>query len=154
MHKTESILQNETHKILWDFEIQTDHQIPAWSVKQKEKNLPFNGFCSSSGPQRENKRKQKKIDKYLYIVRELKKLKNMRGWWYHLHLVRLERFRNVWEGSWRNKKSEDELGPSILEYCWIGHNTEKNPGDLRRLAVTRTPEKNYQIILIWKIHQE
>ena len=27
MHK--SVLENETHKILWDFEIETDHLIPA-----------------------------------------------------------------------------------------------------------------------------
>ena len=29
MHKPESVLKNETHKILWDFEIKTDHLIPA-----------------------------------------------------------------------------------------------------------------------------
>ena len=29
MHKLESILENETHKIRWDFEIQTDHLISA-----------------------------------------------------------------------------------------------------------------------------
>ena len=29
MHKPESVLKNETHKILRDFEIQTDHLIPA-----------------------------------------------------------------------------------------------------------------------------
>ena len=28
MHKSESIWENEVHKILWDFEIQTDHLIP------------------------------------------------------------------------------------------------------------------------------
>ena len=27
MHKPESVLQNETYKILWDFEIETDHRI-------------------------------------------------------------------------------------------------------------------------------
>ena len=27
MHNPESILENETHKVLWDFEIQTDLQI-------------------------------------------------------------------------------------------------------------------------------
>ena len=25
MHKPESVLEDETHKILWDFEIQRDH---------------------------------------------------------------------------------------------------------------------------------
>ena len=30
MHKPESFPENETHKILWDFEIQTDYWIPDW----------------------------------------------------------------------------------------------------------------------------
>ena len=29
--KAESTLENETHKILWDLEVRTDHQISAWS---------------------------------------------------------------------------------------------------------------------------
>ena len=29
MHNAESFLENETHKHLWDFEIQTGHLIPA-----------------------------------------------------------------------------------------------------------------------------
>ena len=29
-----------------------------------------------------------------------------------------------------------------------GQNTEKSPGDLRRLAVTQTPEKNHQLMLM------
>ena len=29
MYKPESVLMNETHEILWDFEIQTDHLILA-----------------------------------------------------------------------------------------------------------------------------
>ena len=29
MHNPESILENETHKNLWDFETQTDHLISA-----------------------------------------------------------------------------------------------------------------------------
>ena len=29
MHKPESVLENETHKILWDFEFQTSHLISA-----------------------------------------------------------------------------------------------------------------------------
>ena len=28
IHKPESVLKNETHKVLWDIEIQTDPQIP------------------------------------------------------------------------------------------------------------------------------
>ena len=42
MHKLESIQENNMHKILWDFEVQTDHLIPArrpdvvWINKKKE----------------------------------------------------------------------------------------------------------------------
>ena len=29
MHNPAPVLENDTHKILWDFNIQTDHLIPA-----------------------------------------------------------------------------------------------------------------------------
>ena len=32
----------------------------------------------------------------------------------------------------------------------IGQNTEKSPGDLRRLAVTQTPVENHQLTLMWR----
>ena len=48
MRKQESVLRNETNKILWDFEIQTDHKIPAEKsdlvIVNKKKDLPTNGF--------------------------------------------------------------------------------------------------------------
>ena len=31
-----------------------------------------------------------------------------------------------------------------------GQNPEKSPGDLRRLAVTQSPEKDRQLMLMWK----
>ena len=36
---------------------------------------------------------------------------------------------------------------SIVE---IGQNTEKSPGDLKRLAVAQTPEENHQLTLVRK----
>ena len=36
----------------------------------------------------------------------------------------------------------------------IGQNTEKSPGNLRRLVVTQTPEKDYQLMLKGKNSQE
>ena len=35
-----------------------------------------------------------------------------------------------------------------------GQNPETSPGDLRRLAVTQTPVKNHQLILVWKTLKE
>ena len=48
MHNLESVLENETHKLVWDFEIQTDHLISARRPdhrinKRKKENLP-NGW--------------------------------------------------------------------------------------------------------------
>ena len=46
-------------------------------------------------------------------------------------------------GSWRT--SGDYPNDSIIEN---GQNTEKSPGDLRRLAVTQTPVKNHRLTLM------
>ena len=46
MHKPESVLENEMHKVIWDFEIKTDHPIkaqrsgPSLINKKKEWILP------------------------------------------------------------------------------------------------------------------
>ena len=65
------------HKILWDFEIQTDHLISTRRpdlvlINKERENLPSSGFCHSSGPQIENK-KSKKMNKYLDYARKQKK---------------------------------------------------------------------------------
>ena len=46
-------------------------------------------------------------------------------------------------GSWR--QSGDHPNNSIIEN---GQNTEKSPGDLRRLAVTQSPVKEHQLTLM------
>ena len=68
-HSPESVLENETHNALWDFEIQTDHLISARRLelvrvnkrkkKKKKENLPNSGLRISGKPQRENQRKRK-----------------------------------------------------------------------------------------------
>ena len=37
IHNPESILENETHQLLWDFEIQTDHLIEPYKNQQQQK---------------------------------------------------------------------------------------------------------------------
>ena len=37
MHNPEFVLENEMHKLLWDFEIQTDHVISARASDSKKK---------------------------------------------------------------------------------------------------------------------
>ena len=84
MHKTESILENETHKIHWGFEIQMDQLISARRldlVLTRKKNLailcilpflcilPSCVFCRFGGIYSENKKdKNKTKHKYLDLV--------------------------------------------------------------------------------------
>ena len=68
MHKTEFVQENEKNKILWDFEIQTDHFIPTKRpnlviTNKKTENLPSNGFCRPGKPQSENQRERKLREK-------------------------------------------------------------------------------------------
>ena len=52
------------------------------------------------------------------------------------------------EDQWKNR---DHLDHIIVE---IGQNTEKSPGDLRRLAMTQTPLKDYQLMRVGKTCEE
>ena len=88
MHKLESVLENETFKILCDFEIQIDHLIPAKRpdlINNKKKKLSTRGFCQYSRPQRENQSKLKERE-VLRLCRRTKKTNSetWRGRWYQL----------------------------------------------------------------------
>ena len=81
-HKPESVLENETHKILWDFEIQTDHLITARRpdlvlINKKKRTCHIVDFAVPADHRVKLKEIEKK-DKYLDLTRELKKLWNMR----------------------------------------------------------------------------
>ena len=60
LQKTEYFLENEMHKMLWYFEIQTAHLIltrkPGNNLQKKE-NLPNSRCCHPSRPQNGNQRK-------------------------------------------------------------------------------------------------
>ena len=43
--------------------------------------------------------------------------------------------------------SIDHPNYSIIK---IGQNTEKSPGDLRRIAITQTHGRNHKLLLVWK----
>ena len=68
MHNPESVLENETHKIFKDFEIQTDHLILATqqdiviinnNKKRKKEKLTNSGLSLSGWPQGKTEGKQK-----------------------------------------------------------------------------------------------
>ena len=85
MHNPESVLENETHKILCDFEIQTDHQIsprqPDLEIvknthththTQKKKRTRWIVDFAVPADHRVNPKESEKRDKYQDPGRELK----------------------------------------------------------------------------------
>ena len=98
-------------------------------------------------------RESKKIDKYSYFARELKKLWNIRVTVIPIVVGALRMVPKSLEKGWRvgnQRKNWDHPGYSIVEN---GQNTEKCPGDLRRLAVTQIPVKDHQLKVVWKTHK-
>ena len=82
MYNPAPVLENDSHKLLWDFNIQTDHLIPARRpdlkiLNNKKENLQN---CRFAVPvdHRINLKESEKKDKYLDLTRELKKLWNMK----------------------------------------------------------------------------
>ena len=64
MHNPKSALVNDTHKLLWDFEIQTDHLISARPpdliiINKKREDFQDCGLCCPGGPQSEIERMRK-----------------------------------------------------------------------------------------------
>ena len=83
MHNPAPILENGTHKLLWDFDKHMDPLISARRPdliiinKKKEENVKNCRLCCPDWPQNKTEKCEKK-DKYLDLVKELKKLWNMR----------------------------------------------------------------------------
>ena len=83
MHNPAPVLENATHKILWDFNIQTDHLISARrpdliiiNNNKKKRTYKIVDFAVPADHRIKLKECVKK-DKYLDLARELKKLWNM-----------------------------------------------------------------------------
>ena len=96
MHNPASARENDTHKLLWDFDIHTDHLISARrpdlivinknekkKKKRKKRICKFVDFAVSADHRIKLKECVKK-DKYLDFARELKKLWNMKVTIYQL----------------------------------------------------------------------
>ena len=77
MHNPAPVIENATHKLLWDFNIQTDHLIPARRpgliiINKKKRTYKIVDFPVPADHRMKLKECEKK-DKYLYLARELKK---------------------------------------------------------------------------------
>ena len=84
MHNPAPVLENDSHKLLWDFNIQTDHLIqarrPDLIIINKEIKKRICKIVDFAVPadHRINLKESEKKDKYLDLARELKKLWNMK----------------------------------------------------------------------------
>ena len=81
-HEPESVVENDTCKVLWDFTIQTDHVIEARRpdlilIKKEENNCIIVDFAIPYDTRIEQKEKEK-VEKYQDLKRELQKLWNMK----------------------------------------------------------------------------
>ena len=82
MHNPASVLENDTHKLLWNFDIQTDHLIPARRpdliiINKTKRTCEIVDFAVPAD-YRIKLKESEKMDKYLNLARELKELWNMR----------------------------------------------------------------------------
>ena len=80
-----TFLENATHKLLWDFNLQTDQLIPARrpeliiiKKKKKKKSISKTVDFAVLAYHRINLKESEKRDKYLDLARELEKLWNMK----------------------------------------------------------------------------
>ena len=89
MHKLEFVQENETHKNIWDSEIQTDRRILSrrlnLDLSNKKKRTCYQVLSADNrvNPhqkknQQKTKKKNENINKYFDLARGLKKLWNMR----------------------------------------------------------------------------
>ena len=82
MHNSAPVPENDSHKLLWDFNIQTDHLIsprrPDLIITNKKKRIWKIVDFAVPADHRINLKESKKKDKYLDLARELKKLWNLK----------------------------------------------------------------------------
>ena len=79
MHHPTSVLENDTHKLLWDFDIQMDHLISAIQpdliiINKNKRTCKIVDFAVPADHRIKLKESVKR-DKYLNLARELKKLR-------------------------------------------------------------------------------
>ena len=82
MHNPAGVWENETHKLLWDFDIHTDHLIsarrPDVIIINKKRRICKIVYFAVPADRRIKLKEWEKKNKYLDLDRELKKIWNMK----------------------------------------------------------------------------
>ena len=148
MNNTASALEIVTHKLLWDFDIQTDH---IFSVRRSDIIIMKKKRRTVLADHRIKVKESGKQSKHQELVSELKKLWSMKV---TIIPIIISAFGTVTKGL---LKGLEDLYLMMTgdhpSYYFIenGQNTEKSPEDLRRVDATQTLVQNHQVRLLWKI---
>ena len=134
----------------WDTKGSPKDDHTSWSSIKKE-NLVSCGVDFTVPVDRRVKSKESKIkDQYLDLAKRLKKLWNMKVTVIPIVIGALITVTNGLAQGLEDLKMRTTRNHTNNCFIKIGQNTDKSPGDLRRLVVTQTPVKNYRLTLMWK----
>ena len=120
MHNPAAVLGNDSHKLLWDFDIETDHLISTRRpdiiiINKKKENLQNCGLYCLGWPN------WKKVKKRISTSTSLGNCKNYGTWRWQLYqscLVLLVQSPKDYRRDWRTWRLEDEWRPSKLQHFW------------------------------------
>ena len=151
MHNPAPVLENDSHKLLWDFNIQRDHLIPARRpnliiINQKMRICKIVDLAVPAD-HRINLKESEKKDKYLDLTRAIKTLWNMKVMIVPIVIGALGTVTKVLLKGLEDLEIGGQLETiqmtALLRTARILRRVLETWGDLRRLAVTQTPVKNY-----------
>ena len=160
MPKPESVLGNETRKILWDSKIQTILRISSWTTdlitinKKKKRERELAELWTL--PSWQTTEWKKKREKYSDIARGLKKL------WKHEYDTNTSCTWYVWNNpqklckeDWKCRKSEDNPRPFKLKQCLDQPEYWGEPWRMKETCcAAQILVKEHQLPLVWKIRKE
>ena len=156
------VLENNTHKLRWDVDMHTDHQISVRrpdliiinNNNKKRETAKLSTLLSRLTTEQNWKNVKRRISTST-LLGNWKKLWNMQV---TIIPIVIGAFVTVtkkllkgpgWLGGWR--MSGDHPNDSVIEN---GQNTERSSRDLRIPAVTETPVEDHQLALMWKTLNE
>ena len=157
MHNPAPVLENATHKLPWDFNVQTDHLIMAIRqdliiINNKKKRTYKIVDFAVPAIHRIKLKECKKMDKYLDLARELKKPWNLQV---TIIPIVIGTFGTVTKGLLKGLEDLEFDGhletietTALLRTARILRRVLETWGDLRRLALTQTPVKNHRLTLM------
>ena len=151
MHNPAPVLENNMHKLLWDFDIHTDHLRPDLIIiNKKKRTCKIVNFAIPDDHRIKLKEGEKK-DNYFNLARELKKLLNMQV---TIIPIVIGAFGTVTKGLLKGLEDLEVGGRVETIQTTVLLRTARilrRVLETWRLAVTQTPVKNHQLTLMWKI---